>query len=206
MAKSKHAPPPRKPIQIGDYFAYRGLNDFSVRLKTGRLDDRFFSLHDEHITQCATLEGAERLATLMNLARDIARDNHLLCNPGGQFGTRDQVAAYVAHHVSRALDTPFRYVSLDEHARDTLREYGSQSGDLARFFAFLDAAGTPTTLDDFKARAMLRRHAINDPNVSYCDNNRSREIDRAWRRTFDPEIDAATRAAKVLAALETSNG
>lgn len=188
--------------QIGDYFAHQGIDCCSVRLKTGALDDGFFSLHDEHITQCATLEGAQRLTALMNQARDLARDYHLVCNVGGQFGSRDQTAGYIARHVANALDTPHRYVSLDEHARDALREYGRQVGDLARFFAFLDGAGTPATLDDFKARAMLRRHAINDPDCSYCDHDRSREVVRAWLRSFDASVPAAERAAKVLASIK----
>lgn len=202
LKRSKPVETPRP--QIGDYFAHVGLDAFSVRLKTGPLDDGFFSLRDEHVTQCATLEGAQRLAALMNQARDLARDYRQVCSVDGQFGTRDQVAGYIARHVANALDTPHRYVSLDEHSRDTLREYGRQTGDLARFFAFLDAAGTPTTLDDFKARAMLRRHAINSPDCSYCDNDRSREVVRAWRRSFDASVPAAERAAKVLAALAST--
>lgn len=189
------------PLQIGDYFAHIGLDDYSVRLKTGPLDDGFFSLRDEHITRCATFEGAQRLAALMNQARDLARDYRLVCMVDGPYGTRDQIAGYIARHVATALDTPHRYVSLDEHSRDTLSEHGRREGDLARFFAFLDAAGTPATLDSFKARAMLRRHAINDRSVSYCDHDRAREIDRAWRRSFDASIPAADRAANVLAAL-----
>lgn len=190
--------------KIGDYFAHRGLDAFSVRLKTGPLDGGFFSLHDEHVTQCATFEGAERLAALMNQARDLARDYHQVCSVCGQFGTRDQVANYIARHVCTALDTPHRYVSLEDHTRDTLREYGRQEGDLARFFAFLDGKGTPATLDDFRARALLRHHAINDRSVSYCDNDRSREVVRAWRRSFDATVPAAERAAKVLAAIAST--
>ena len=210
MIAKKHKPrqtvakPP--PIEIGDYFGYKGLHDFSVRLKTGVRDRGLFSDDSEHITQCATLEGAKRLAVLLNCARDLARDHHLVCSQTSQFGTRDQVAAYIARQVAQAVDTPFRYVSLEEHARDTLREYGRQVGDLARFFAFLDDSGTPSTLDEFKARAMLRRHAINDPSCSYCDHDRSREVARAWRRTFDPAVQAADRAARVLAELDAGDG
>jgi hypothetical protein len=207
MPKRKpRQPPPKPPLQIGDYFPCRGLDDVSVRLKTGVLEGGFFSLDSEHITRCATLEGAERLAALMNKARDLARDYRMVCDVGGRHGTRDQIASYIARHVANALDVPHRYVSQDEHTRDALREYGTQVGDLARFFAFLDATGTPATLDDFKARAMLRQHAINDPNCTYCDHDRSREVVRAWHRTFDPAIPPADRAAKVLAELETGRG
>lgn len=189
---------PRPPVQIGDYFAYRGLDDYSVRLKTGVLHGGFFGLDSEHVTQCATLEGAERLAALMNHARDLVRDYRMVCDVQGPHGTRDQIAGYIARHVANALDTPHRYISLEEHTRDTLREYGRQEGDLARFFTFLDAAGTPATLVEFKARAMLRQHAVKDAKCSYCDNDRSREVVRAWRRSFDPAIPAAERAANVL--------
>lgn len=202
-ARCRSSSKPAEPLrpQIGDYFAYKGLDGFSVRLKTGPLDDGFFSLRDEHVTQCATIEGAERLAALMNQARDLARDYRMVCSVGGQFGTRDEVAGFIVRHVANAVDTPHHYVSLVEHTRDTLREYGRQVGDLERFFTFLDAAGTPATLDDFKARAMLSRHAVNDRSVSYCDHNRAREIARAWRHTFDASVPAAERAAKVLAAI-----
>lgn len=193
------------PLQIGDYFAHTGLDDYSVRLKTGPLDGGFFSLRDEHITKCATLEGAQRLAALMNHARDLARDYRLVCDVEGPHGTRDQIAGYIARHLAKALDTPHRYVAQDEHTRETLREYGCQVGDLARFFAFLDAAGTPATLDDFKARAMLRRHAINDRSVSYCDHDRSRDVARAWRRSFDADVPAAARAEKVLAEIAANS-
>jgi hypothetical protein len=178
--------------------------DFSVRLKIGALGGGFFSLDSEHITRCATFEGAERLAALMNQARDLGRDYRLVCNVDGRHGTRDQIAGYIARHVANALDTPHRYVSLEEHTRDTLHEYGRQVGDLARFFAFLDAAGTPATLDDFKARAMLRQHAVNDRSVTYCDYDRAREVVRAWRNSFDASVPAAERAAKVLAALAST--
>jgi hypothetical protein len=198
-SRSKAAEPKRP--QIGDYFAYRGLDDFSVRLKTGVRDGFLFGFDSEHVTKCATLEGAERLAALMNQARDLARDYRLVCNVDGPHGTRDQIAGYIARLVANALDTPIRYISPDEHTRDTLREYGRREGDLARFFAFLDAAGTPATLDDFKARAMLRRYAVEDRSVTYCDYDRSREVVRAWRRSFDANIPAADRAAKVLAEL-----
>jgi len=198
-SRSKPAETPRP--QIGDYFAHKGFDDYSVRLKTGALDDRFFSPQDEHITRCATLEGAQRLASLMNQARDLARDYRLVCNIEGPHGTRDQIAGYIARHVANALDTPHQWVDPDEHTRDTLREYGRQVGDLARFFAFLDSKGTPATLDSFKARAKLRHHAISDRTVSYCDHNRAREVDRAWRRSFDANVPAAERAAKVLADL-----
>ncbi|MCP1852827.1 MULTISPECIES: hypothetical protein [unclassified Bradyrhizobium] len=201
--KSK-LPAPKPPIEIGDYFAHRGLDNVTVRLKTGPLDNNFFSLRDEHITQCSTFEGAERLAALMNQARDLARDYRMVSNIGGQFGGRDQIAGYIARHVANALDVPHRYVSPDEHTRETLNEYGRQVGDLARFFAFLDATGTPATLDDFKARAMLRRHAINDRDCTYCDHDRSREVVRAWRRTFDPSTAAADRAAQVLREIEAA--
>lgn len=199
-SRTKAAEPKR--LQVGDYFAHRGFNDFSVRLKTGvPISGDFFSPDDEHIARCATFEGAERLAALMNQARDLARDYRLVYDVEGPHGTRDQIAGHIARHIAIALDTPHHYVSQDEHTRDTLREYGREVGDLARFFTFLDAAGTPATLDDFKARAMLRRHAINDRSVTYCDHNRSREVVRAWRRSFDADIPAAERAAKVLAEL-----
>lgn len=197
--RSKPVETPRP--QIGDYFAYIGLDGCSVRLMTGPLDDGFFSLRDEHVTKCATLEGARRLAALMNQARDLARDHYLVFEGHGKRDARDTTAEYISRHVARALDVPFRYVAPEEHTRDKLLEWGRQVGDLARFFAFLDAAGTPGTLDDFKARAMLRRHAINDRDCSYCDHDRSREVVRAWRRTFDASVPAADRAAKVLARL-----
>lgn len=196
--KSRTKMPTRAPVQVGDYFPYKGLDDFSVRLKTGYLDNGFLSLDSEHITGCATREGADRLSTLMNLARDLARDHHLIRNPEGRFSDRDQIAAYIARMVAQALDTPFRYILLEEHARDQLHEYGRQEGDLVRFFTFLDSKGTPATLDEFKARALLRNHAVKDANCTYCDHDRAREVVRAWRRTFDPSISAADRAQTVL--------
>lgn len=200
--RSKPIDAKRPQIEIGDYFAHKGFDDYSVRLKTGPLDDGFFSLRDEHITRCTTLEGAERLAALMNQARDLARDYRLVCDVGGPHGTRDHIAGYIARHVATALDVPRGYISPEEHARDTLREHRGHEGELARFFAFLDAAGTPATLDDFKARAILRRQSITDRSFGYCDHDRAREVTRAWRRSFDAAVPAADRAAKVLAALD----
>lgn len=198
-SRSKLVEAPR--TQIGDYFAHAGLDGPGVRLKTGPLDDKFFTLLDEHVTRCATLEGAQRLAALMNEARDLARDYRLVCDVEGPHGTRDQIASYIASHVANALDTPHRWIDPEEHTRLTLREYGHDVGDLARFFAFLDSKGAPATLESFKARALLRKHSIEDRSVSYCNHGRAREIERAWRRSFDASIPAEKRAAKVHADL-----
>lgn len=197
MTKLRRAPPPKPPRQIGDYFAQSFVSDHYVRLKTGLKGDYWLDDDSEHVTRCATREGAERLAALMNQARDLARDHHLL-RFGDDRRDRDQIAEYVAHFVAEALDTPHHYISPVEHKRDMLVEHGSFAGDLACYFAILDDAGTPATLSDFTAAAILRKKK------TAIWHDRARETVRAWRHCFDPAISPAERAAKVVRDLDNT--
>jgi hypothetical protein len=197
MARPARKPAAPAPRQIGDYFAVSYGHDHYLRLKTGLKGDHWLDDDSEDVTRCATREGAERLAALMNQARDLVRDQHLL-----RFATdkrdRDQIAAHIAHFVAEALDTPHRYVSPAEHTRDMLLEFGHDEGALARDFAILDAAGSPTSLDNFTAAAILRKKH------TAILHDRAREVVRAWRRSFDASVAAADRAAAVRAELEVN--
>ncbi len=185
-----------KPLNVGDYFAYDCLGDHHVRLRTG---PRTWN-DSERAVGCVTREGAERLAVLMNHARDLARDHHLISNFAGYKGgdSRDWVSSVIAHCVCNAVDTPAPLRSPVAHTRDMLLTSGD--GELTQCFEYLDAAGTPATLDNFAAGVLVRKEKV------AIGHDRCREIVRAWRRTFDPSIPAAARAAKVMDEVEYRHG
>ncbi|SDC08880.1 hypothetical protein SAMN05216337_1001225 [Bradyrhizobium brasilense] len=191
MKRSKPAETPRP--QIGDYFASRPYDSRGrVHMKIGP-----HWMDDAYITGAATQRGAERLAALMNAARDLARDYSEIAtsSPYKGLSTRDWVAHCIAASLCEAVDTPLPYFDWSEEARYSLLYFDPREGityDLIKFFQLLDAAGTAADLDDGVARRVLLKH-------STLGRRHFPEVIRAWRRSFNASVPAAERAAMVLA-------
>jgi hypothetical protein len=197
--KQRKAPSPR-PLKPGDYFRCKYGNGQYVHLKIGP-----HWTDDVHVATCATERGAERLAALMNEARDLVRDFHDVTSssPYKLQSPRDWAAHCIAAALCEALDTPLPYCDPREQARDSILYFERLPGDepgapLAKLFEVLDAAGTPTTLDDAAARFALLKH-------SSLGRRHYTEVIRSWRRSFDKSIAVIDRAEKAIACARAGN-
>lgn len=190
----KRAQPKPSFPAIGDYFASRPYGSHGhVHMKIGPN-----WMDDAHITGAHTQRGAERLAALMNAARDLARDYSEISvsSPYKDVSARDWAAHCIAASVCEALNTPLPYFDWAEEARHSLLYFEPHPGtsicDLAQLFEVLDAAGAPADVDDGVARrAMLKRSTIGRRHFP--------EVIRVWRRSFSAMVAACDRAAAVLA-------